>query len=127
MPALILLSPILILLFFYLSKRFMPYLHSKNLFIPVYRHTLILYIFINIYNYLSDSVVLVTNMWYVHLITSNINWLITALSYLICSIYYLVLYIINWDPLELILVKVMILILLVIIHVVYILMSYHTD
>ena len=75
---------------------------------------------------LAFSVVFHMSFWYVHLMMSNLNWVVTSLSYIICSAFHLIIYLMtpDSDPTS---DKTSFMFIIVLSHLIYIFLSYTTN
>jgi hypothetical protein len=66
-------------------------------------------------------------MWYIHVITSNVNWMFSVITHLICVIYFMVIYLIRAPVTDIYGLKVEFCVVLGLYSLVYIWLTYHTD
>ena len=67
------------------------------------------------------------NLWYIHLLMSNINWIITIFAHLLCLIYNILIYINYGTPIEATTLKISTIAIKIFICVIYIWMTYFAD
>jgi hypothetical protein len=70
-------------------------------------------------------------MWYIHVITSNVNWMYTALSHLACTVFFMTAYIVNGPQSEnkptTLPLKIQMVVVMGFVSLVYLWLAYHTD
>ncbi|CDW89193.1 multi-sensor hybrid histidine kinase [Stylonychia lemnae] len=80
----------------------------------------------NFYTFLFNNVFHMT-FWYLHLMMSNINWIATSVTYLVCAVFHFIVYVIKIPPNEQISEQLSFLFIILLSHVIYVLLSFFSD